>query len=181
VGRLLIISGVPASGKSTYCAWLADRGWVFIDHDRITPRPTDQLWWRLLTSGHASDFLTAISAGSEDVVLEFGFPLGLLSTVRELKAAGGQHWWFDADHPAARAAFTARNDEWSQSGNRTIDLAAFETQIQQIALHEDEIRAVFEPRIIETLDRTGQRLSVDEIDSRVTAGSFWPERRPSSP
>jgi hypothetical protein len=84
---------VPASGKSTYCEWLASRGWAFIDHDRVTGRTDDQRWWGLVTTRRAADFVKVVAAGAHDVVLEFGFPIGLLPDVRRLKGLGrGQRW-----------------------------------------------------------------------------------------
>jgi hypothetical protein len=50
---------VPASGKSTYCEWLAGRGWAFIDHDRVTGRTDDQRWWGLVTTSSPSLALRA--------------------------------------------------------------------------------------------------------------------------
>lgn len=93
MGRLLIVSGVPASGKSSYCAWLARQGWAFVNHDdaNSSPREIDQMWWRCVTSGRAGDFVGIVQRRSQEVVVEYGFPLAWLPAVQQLKAAGAQH------------------------------------------------------------------------------------------
>jgi len=178
VGRLLVISGVPASGKSTYCEWLAARGWVFINHDRanLSTRPIDQTWWNLVISGRAADFVQVVATGKQDVALEFGFPTDLLPQVQLLKAAGAQHWWFEANHQTARALFIARNDEWTRQGRQdlVIPIMAFDKYVHDIVTHRDEIREVFAPTIIETLQPDGRRLPVEEIHRQVLSGSAWP-------
>jgi hypothetical protein len=176
MGRLLVISGVPASGKSTYCEWLAGKGWLFINHDRIAAdRPEDRTWWGLVTSRRAADFVKVVGAGDRDVVLEFGFPIALLPDVRQLKAAGAQHWWFEANHDVARGKFIARNDDLTREGkpHLAVDIRAFERYVSEIAAHREEIRALFAPRIIETLLRDGTRMPVEDVDRQVVAGSTW--------
>jgi hypothetical protein len=128
-----------------------------------------------VTTGRAADFVKVVAAADHDVVLEFGFPIGLLPDVRQLKAAGAQHWWFEADHRAARKAFIARNEELTYSGKRhlVVDIRAFERYASDIAAHREEIRALFAPRIIETLQRDGTRMRVEDVDRQVLAGSTW--------
>src|SRR4029077_10767950 len=104
------------SGKSTYCEWLAGQGWVFVNHDRITARAEDRTWWRLVTSHRAAEFVAVVAASDQDVALEFGFPIALLPDVRQMKAAGAQHWWFEADHRVARTEFIARTGELTRAG-----------------------------------------------------------------
>jgi hypothetical protein len=174
---------VPASGKSTYAEWLASRGWAFIDHDRVTGRTDDQRWWGLVTTRRAADFVKVVAAGDHDVVLEFGFPIGLLPDVRRLKAAGAQHWWFEADHQTAREAFNARNELRIRQGRRAllVPIEAFEKYVGDITTHRDEIRSLFRPKIIETLLVGGTRLPVEEIDRQVVEGSTWSEPAPVGP
>lgn len=166
---------MPASGKSTYCESLAARGWAFINHDRITGSADDQRWWGLVTTGRAADFVKVVAAADHDVVLEFGFPIGLLPDVRQLKAAGAQHWWFEADHGVARKKFIARNEELIRAGkhNLVVDIRAFERYVSDIAAHREEIRALFARRIIETLQRDGTRTKIEDVDRQVFAGSTW--------
>jgi hypothetical protein len=178
-GRLLVISGVPATGKSTYCEWLTGRGWRFINHDRAesAKREIDQTWWRLVTSDRAADFVPLVSAGTQDIALEFGFPIALLPQVRQLKAAGAQHWWFDADHHTAREAFIARNQEMARLGkrDRIVDIRFFDKYVNDIAARRDELHQLFEPKIIETVMLGGKYIPMKEIDRQVLAGSDWPD------
>jgi hypothetical protein len=185
VGRLLVISGVPATGKSRYCEWLTGRGWRFINHDlaeRAT-RAIDQTWWRLVTSDKAADFVQVVSAGTQDIALDFGFPIALLPQVRQLRAAGAQHWWFEADHQTAREAFIVRNEEMARLGkrDRIVDIRFFEQYVSDIAAHRDQLHQQFKPKIIETLLLGGKYLPLKEIDRQIMAGSAWPDEVESSP
>ena len=183
MGRLLVISGVPASGKSSYCKWLTSRGWVFINHDRANQatRQIDQTWWGLVISGRAAVFVQVVATEQGNVVLEFGFPTDLLPQVRELKAAGAQHWWFELDHQTARQAFIARNDEWTLQGRQdlVIPVLYFDQYVHDITAHGDEIRKLFAPKIIETLQPDGKRLTDEEIHRVILAGSTWPATAPA--
>ncbi len=185
MGHLLIISGVPASGKSSYGTWLADRGWTFVDHDwvfngrrRAPLQPMEQTWRNLVMSQppRVADFVEVVARAQEDVVLEYGFPYAWFPAVRQLKAAGAQHWWFEADHQTARAAFIIRNEERSRLGQHDliVPIGAFEIYVGEIAAHRDEIKTVFDPKIIETLKVGGQRIPLEEVDRTIVASSMWP-------
>ena len=50
----------------------------------------------------------------------------------------------------------------------------FDRYVRDIAAHRDEIREVFAPKFIETLQPDGKRLPVEEIHCQVLAGSTWP-------
>jgi len=167
VGRLLVISGVPASGKSSYCQWLTWQGWTFINHDRANTatRPIDQTWWRLVVTGRAVDFLKVVTNGDRDVVLEFGFPMALLPQVERLKIAGVRHWWFDANHDTARTVFLARNQKAIREHklDRLVPLAAFDNYVRDITAHHGQIREIFGSRVIETLLPNGSHLTFKEI------------------
>ena len=128
-----------------------------------------------MTSRRAADFVHLVAAGDEDVILEFGFPIALLPDVRQLKAAGAQHWWFEANHRVARKKFIARNEELTRAGkhNLVVDIRAFDRYVSDIAAHREEIRALFASRIVETLLRDGTRMRVEDIDRQVIAGSTW--------
>lgn len=175
VGRLLVISGVPATGKSSYCRWVARSGWVHINHDRLTNRAEDQMWVAAISRRRAADFVQTVANAKPDIVLEFGFPFVYLPDVHQLKAAGAQHWWFEANHQTARKAFVARNEESirEHKPNQFVPLEAFENYVRDIAAHQDEIQKLFAPKIIETLQPGGTRLDVDEIHRQVLAGSTW--------
>jgi hypothetical protein len=178
LGRLLVISGVPAAGKSSYCTWLSGQGWVAINHDRVnvSTRPIDQKWWSLVISGRAADFVQVVEAGQEDVALEFGFPLGLFPQVRLMKSAGAQHWWFDANEQTARVQFIARNERavLERKPELFVPIQAFDNYVSDLAIYQDQIRKFFAPKIIETLKPDGIRLPVEEIHQQVLAGSTWP-------
>lgn len=134
------------------------------------------MWVAAISRRRAADFVRTVATVKPDIVLEFGFPFVYLPDVHELKAAGAQHWWFDAKHQTAREAFIARNEVAirERRPDKFVPLEAFENYVRDIAAHQDEIQRLFAPKIIETLQRGGTRLDGDEIHRQVLAGSTWP-------
>ena len=94
-----------------------------------------------------------------------------------MKAAGAQHWWFDANQQTARAEFIARNDRAvrERKPELFVPIQAFDNYVSDIAIYQDQIRKFFAPKIIETLKPDGIRLPVEEIHQQVLAGSTWPQ------
>ena len=112
----LFIAGIPATGKTWLGSWLAEtRGYLHIDVERDSGADFDRLgvhaaWNRLITTGRGRSFVAALDRLSKPVIVNWGFPPRLLNVVQRLKAARLVPWWFEADHDAARRAFTARPD-----------------------------------------------------------------------
>lgn len=139
------------------------------------------MWVPAISRGRAADFVQTVATVGPDIALEFGFPFVYLPDVYQLKAAGAHHWWFDANHQTAREAFIARNEEAirEREPDKFVPLEAFENYVCDIAAHQDEIRKLFAPKIIEALKPDGTRLAVEEIHRQVLAGSAWRARTPT--
>jgi hypothetical protein len=158
-GRVLLLSGVPAAGKSYFGQWLeSNEGFLHFDvenDDHLDQHLLKHLWDESFVPGDgAARFVDALRHLSCPVVLDWGFPPSWLDVVAMLKTAGVQIWWFDADQEAARKAYIAR-------GDRPIE--CFERQIAKISRHWAEIRAVFEPQLIPTLKPNGDRMPPEHI------------------
>ena len=129
----LLISGIPATGKSTFSRWLAtERGY------KRCPSSEEPDW---------SVFFQQIDetrSHSENVVIDCGFPVNQLSRVRDLIASGVQGWWFDGDRDAAFGAFQAR------VGHPATEEAWYK-QLADIGRTWDDIQRVFEGRILNVI------------------------------
>ena len=159
---ILLISGVPASGKSYFCEWL-ERTAFFLHFDvekdgRLEQRGLKLLWDRCFTMGTPGPFFKALRALGSPVVLNWGFPPEWLSVVAALKREGVSIWWFDADHAAARRAFIERGD---------VPLECFDRQMPKIVRAWPSIKTLFEPNIVATLNADGKRSSPEELFRRI--------------
>ena len=106
---LLLLSGIPATGKSTFGRHLASRrGFVHYDMERAAtwPRPDLHPTWNRSRAA----FVTKLKEIHPRVVLDWGFPVGCLPLVRELEAEGVRLVWFSGDIAEARKAFGQRGD-----------------------------------------------------------------------
>ncbi|MHB8190477.1 MAG: hypothetical protein ACYDHP_08710 [Ferrimicrobium sp.] len=125
----LLISGIPGTGKSTFARWLAfEHGYVRCPSGE-EPGPT------------FFDDIVKARETSEDVVIDYGFPLGQLEWVRSLIASSVKPWWFDGDRDAALQAFLARRDHLAT-------IAEWNTQLRQIVEHWKELETTFAGRIL---------------------------------
>jgi hypothetical protein len=95
--RAVLISGIPATGKTCFGNWLARyHGFRHIDLESDPDRP-DPFAMEPLA------FIDQTRAGQSDLVITWGFPPWppCLAKVRELHSAGLVPWWFDGDRAAA--------------------------------------------------------------------------------
>jgi hypothetical protein len=150
--RLVLLSGVPAAGKSHFGAWL-ERHHHFLHLDvekegRLKSVGLDGSWAAVFATGDVGPFLSALRATRRSVLVNWGFPVSCLPIVQALERHGVVLWWFDADPQQAKAEFTRRGD---------VSLVAFERQMAAIAAHWTAIEAVFSPNIVTTLAADGRR------------------------
>src|SRR4029077_6677540 len=89
--RLVLISGIPGTGKSCFANWLHENhGFVHLDVDAQGQLPSTD--WLLQQNR---------------LVIDWGFPANepRLSTMIEIIqswiSVGVEHWWFDGDREAA--------------------------------------------------------------------------------
>lgn len=104
--RTVLISGIPAAGKTCSGEWLGrDRGFLHLDLEK-SPLPGD------LFRIDAVAFIDKARAGQSDMVITWGFPPNpaCIAKIWELDAAGVVPWWFDGDRDAAFESFQQRPD-----------------------------------------------------------------------
>jgi hypothetical protein len=113
----ILIWGISGAGKSRYCHWLAERGYLHLDNDTIAQRLRDrtasqieQLWMRMrVEQVPTRDFVEAIT--NQKVVAEFGARPDERSLVqlRLLIDLGASAWWFDGDRASAFGSWQDRD------------------------------------------------------------------------
>jgi hypothetical protein len=120
---IVLLSGVPATGKSTFGRYLArEHGFAHYDlenHPLGWPHPELRSEWER----SRPDFIRELRARHDRVALDWGFPVHCLSMVREMQAEGVHLVWFDGDATRAREVFVRRAG---------ISLACFDKQMNDI-------------------------------------------------
>jgi len=146
-----LISGIPASGKSTFCKWLEEKkGFLHLDVEKpgVLDRHGLATAWTTLfdASTSAATFVQALEKFKRPVVIDWGFPPEHLNTVRKLFDGGVMLWWLAADWAVARRKFKERG---------TISMGLFDIQIRKIEAAIPDINALFRSHKEYTLPSTG--------------------------
>lgn len=137
--RIILISGLPASGKSSYCRWLhAARDYVHVDLDQDLRRGAVSL----------PSMLDSLRRSAFSAAIDWGFhPHADFQAARCLTREIDGFWWFDGDREAARQRFCERRDR----GEHPATLDDFERQLDQINSNWTEIENLFRGRIIRSI------------------------------
>ena len=146
-----LISGIPASGKSTFCRWLEEKkGFLHLDVEKpgVLDRYGLATAWNAVfdAGGSAAPFIEALEKFNRPVVIDWGFPPEHLDTVRKLFDGGVMLWWFAADWAVARRKFQLRRYPHGQD---------FDIQIGKIEAALPEINALFRSHVEYALPSTG--------------------------
>lgn len=168
-----LISGIPASGKSSFCRWLEKKkGFLHLDVEKpgVLDRYGLATAWDTLfdTSASAAPFIEALEKFNRPVVIDWGFPPEHLSNVRKLFEAGVMLWWFAADWTVARRKFQLRRYPHVQD---------FEIQIQKIKDALPGIHALFGSHKEYALPSTGIYPPPDKLWKSMLDTLVEPARR----
>lgn len=140
---MLIISGIPGAGKSTFARWLSSHhGLVHLDADKLG----SDVVTTMLADGRpdsSARLLDELHGRGHQVVLDWGFPSPLIWKLRQLRALGAEAWWFDGDRNAAHESFIARG-----SGS----VSGLARQLELIEARWDEISEVFSDRMLRVIE-----------------------------
>lgn len=154
---ILLVCGVPGTGKSTFSSWLA-REKAFLHLDVDAPGALEQAGllgpWRemLLATGSHRPFLEALHDRACPVVLDWGFPPECLYRVRQLQNDGVILWWFDGDRPAALRQFLKRG---------TVPEELFYVQMEKI--QRFKVLDKLKPHVVRSFREDGTIYSPEEI------------------
>jgi hypothetical protein len=171
---LLFIAGIPASGKTHFCKWLAtNHGYIHIDAEvpnRIDEIGLRQVWDKASMSSppdcvaFAEAVLELRKKFGKPTVFDWGFPPNCLEIASALKRAGFSSWWFEADNAAARA-------EYSRNGR---PIASFDNQLRAINSNREKLMMLFTPHVVMMLDSNGVRLKPEAAWSAMGTEALEP-------
>ena len=154
-----LISGIPASGKSSFCRWLEEKkGFLHVDVEKpgVLDRYGLATAWNALfdAGGGAAPFIEALENFKRPVAIDWGFPPEHLKAVRKLFDGGVMLWWFAADWAVARRKFKERG---------TLPMELFDIQIEKIDAVLPEINTLFRSHKEYTLASNGIYTPPDKI------------------
>jgi hypothetical protein len=155
----LLIAGIPASGKSTFCRWLEEKKrFLHVDVEEFGALEHHGLAtaWEAMFGDDASvaPFLEALEKFKRPVAIDWGFPPECLDTVRKLHDGGVMLWWFAADWQLARGKFAQRG---------YLPIQDFDLQTKKIKAALPDIDALFRSHFVYALPSTGIYTPPDQI------------------
>lgn len=157
----MLVSGVPASGKTTFGDFLRDQhGYLHVD---LEARPENrtilhQFWsqcWRNQSVGH---FFAELSVIHPRCVITWGIPFDCLPIVTTLQATNVECWWFDAE-------ITLAESEWVRREGRQ-PVGVEREQFDKLRASPNRAAQLFGEKVIVTLDSKG-RMPAEEIFKRT--------------
>ena len=155
MGKILLVAGTPASGKTSFGDYLRDKKhFLHVDIEEFEGSYLHSVWVAALRLKDMSLFLNTLKERSPNAVLTWGFHLDDLNVAADLKRAGVRLWWFEADEARARERFIGR-------GSVSIDV--FDAQMKRIKNNRGKIKELFQPNILTTLRPDDSRMTFGEI------------------
>jgi hypothetical protein len=157
---ILLLSGIPGSGKSSYGRWLVgNKGYIHLDFDQgdIEKHGLAKLFGEF-ASGRSDQFIAALLKKDAPICLDWGFPPSCLPIVQRLADAGVDAWWFEAEAQLAKKHFLHRG---------TVSEAAFNEQMTNIDASRGAIMKVFGQHIVHALKPDGTHVSCEEIYAQM--------------
>jgi len=155
---ILHVSGIPATGKSWFCSYLArDHGFVHYDLEWFPQGwPVPELYpvW----CNAPLDFVRQASGLHPKIAIDWGFPPDHLPLVRAFRDLGVRLLWFNGDVEQARRLYAER-------GGR--DPNGFEFQVQRI--RQSGLPGTLDPTVVETLTPGGSVRPMEELYAEVFA------------
>jgi hypothetical protein len=149
--RLVLLAGIPATGKSTFGAWLSKE--KRFKHEDLEQHQNHLDW---LERKSPVRFIDELRAGRPDFILNWGFPPNdhYFAKVRDLVDAGMTPWWFDGDRGAALDSFIERD---------TVSREAWDAQLAQVETRWTDIEDIFGANRIDVIDSDGAYLPCPAI------------------
>ena len=150
---VLLIFGMPGTGKTTYSKWLVSHGWGRIQADGAPRQDMEAI--RAAILGDATPFLKRRAARPAGFVVEWGHPIP--EVVWRVVALGYNAWFFGGDRNAALLSWLARHTEMQG------DAGLWHYQVACLEETWPEVCAAFGPKMIATVFPGPRHLPPPEI------------------
>jgi shikimate kinase len=157
---ILLLSGIPGSGKSSYGRWLAaKKQFLHLDLEEgdLKKFRLEELWNAFWSAGR-DGFVEALLDHAAPICLDWGFPPNCLPIVQRLIDAGVEGWWFEAKPQPAKKHFLRK---------RPLAEADFNKQVKNIEASRPEIMTLFQQHIIQALQADGTHVPCEEIYAQM--------------
>lgn len=153
--KLLLIAGVPGTGKTTIGDYLRDNHQLLHLNVELLDSWSENIK-SLFLSNNWIGLYKFLQASNKDVVMTWGFMPGVHDpAVKQLQQIGFKLIWFDGNREAARNAF-----------NKRATVAEYYLDIQMKRIENMNLGS-FNPVVINTFDENGDFLSKEEIVRRL--------------
>jgi hypothetical protein len=167
--RLILLSGIPATGKTFFGRWLArEHDFIHVEIEDKSVREAlgiERGWDALKDYRKPGPLITTIKHLGPRVVFDWGFSPAWLFVVSRFGQRGAELWWFDGDRARAREEFRMRKPG---------ALDAFDRQLSRITRSWTGIDAVFGRRQIEVLSPSGERMPPESIWATINLEAASP-------
>lgn len=153
---LLHVSGIPATGKSSFCRYLArEHGFAHYDLECF-PRGWPHPELMSLLQSAPVDLVSKLRELHGNVAIDWGFPVACIDIVHAFRNADVRLVWFRGNIEHARKLFIKRGG---------IDLQKFETQVDNIT--QARLPMGLEATIVDALTPRGSVRSMRVIHKQV--------------
>lgn len=153
----ILLSGIPATGKSTFASYLSrEHSFAHYDlecHPLGWPHPELKAVW----DSSRRAFITQLRQHHNRIALDWGFPVSYLSWVKELQKEGVRLIWFAGDLARAREVFSSR------CGNKGLEI--FDNQVT--AVQKANYPIPLDCTVVHALSSSGTFLDLSQIERRV--------------
>jgi predicted kinase len=164
---LLVVTGIPAVGKTTFGRWLKEsHGFEHMDVERNGGQELDRLglhdqWDGIFQSDEgAAEFVRCLRLRERASVIDYGFPPHLFEAMARLARNHVPIWWFDGDRSAARQSYLNR-------AGTSVNVDVFDRQIQSIDQHWSHIERVVDGRILKVLGADCHHTPPEKIFTQI--------------
>ena len=156
---IVLVSGIPAVGKSTYGRWLYEAKGVLnidLENEGLERHGLADAWAISTSSAPASPdaFVQALRKLDCPVVVDWGYPMGWLPFVKAMHSVGVTAWWLDGDRAVARRRFVLRG---------TVSIQAPEVQMRGINAADKELRDFYGDRWLDIVRADGTSMDWDDV------------------
>jgi hypothetical protein len=174
--RLLLVCGLPATGKTTFGDWLrAVHGYRHLDletRDCLAVNGLPAFWperiWNLDATG-LTQFFAYLRTLDTGTALTWAFHTDLIPLVADLVRHGCVPWWFEGDRLALRQAHWSRQRVFTDGVVHLgePDMLHYDAYVASLVCQWGAIAPIFGDHILHTVAPDGARLPYDAIYQRI--------------